>query len=1251
MAMKGWVGSAVQWMLMALLCGLGLAVASQAQNQNGSLNGYVFDAQHGAVPNATVTATDRDTKTTYKATSDTQGHFAILDVPPGTYDLSVNGAGFKTFVQEGVTLHVNEKLALPDFALSVGTVTETVTVTTEQEAQLDTEGAQMGDTVENKQMENLAVNGRSPLSLVTLTPGVSSQVSVEAASTIGISEFAANGVRNNSNNMTINGIGDIDTGLNGDQNVTISQDAIQEFTVLTGIYQAQYGRSSGAQVNVVTKSGTADFHGGAYIFHRNEGMNARNFITNETDLPQKPLFRYNDPGYNIGGPVYIPGHFNTNKDKLFFFWSEEFQRQLLPNAPDNVWLPTAAELHGDFSADNTAFNTLAYTRDPFLPGGPPCIAPTAFSAPVTLGCFDGTATGTGTFDPAQLGIIPSSIPLYAPGVKYLTNLNALAPNVLPYGSAGQIQNIPFGANYNYTSDLSTLSPRREDLLRIDYNFNSHLRLNWTWIHNTNTSTGYYGGLSPNETVPLTTFVTPTPGYQWGIGGTYVISPTLVDDFEFGVSNNSLHNPAPAALTQAGSGVSLPLLYTNPVQDDLLPTIGYGSNPQSGTGAAVSASNAPFLNFNTDIDFTDNLSKVWKQHTFKTGLYIQRSRKNQTSFADANGNYQFGKDAQNPFDTGNGIANMLLGIVDTFDQASAFLTGQYRYSNIEGYFQDTWKITPRLTLDLGLRMSWYEPQFDQADQISNFYPNPFLASQQVRLFQPAMVGGQRVAFDATTDTVLPAGDIGAIVPGSGSLTNGIVQSSTANSYLVNNRFPQMGPRIGVAWDITGRQNIVMRTGFGIYYDRVQGNRVFSLIQNPPDTVVPTIHYACVNVMCPDGTADISSTSTLSFPPTLQATDKRAKIPTVYEASLGFEAKLPYQMILNTSYVGTFSYQLTDEVNLNGIPYGTTFQPQNQDPTMSGPQCLNPATLGFQGTGGYSGACALPENLVRPYPGYGDIWQYNSTGTANYNALQVSVTRRYAKGLFLGASYTYSKNMTTTPGGGFLGSDFFPSRIDGLNKLVNYTYTGFDQRHNLVINYVYNFPSIFHSGLAHSLVDGWQFSGVTRLSTGNPYHVTFADLLSGGNFAIDITNPIYLFGVDQTVTGSYTEPANIALTGQPLHGAGGAAGQINPAAFAEPTAPSLGLESNRSSAYLFAPGWNNWDMSLQKNFAITEHSNIQLRFDAFNAFNHTQFAAVNSLALYIFGNLINGPAPGSDTDFGTVSAVRDARILQLAARITF
>jgi hypothetical protein len=1264
MAMNVLARRAAQGIAVVLVCAFGLATVTWAQNENGSFSGYVFDAQHGVVPNATVTATEHDKKIPYKAMTDEQGHYSIVDVPPGTYDISVSAAGFKSTVQTGVALHVNDKVALPDFSLTVGTVTETVTVSSEAAAQLDTQGAQLGDTVENTQMENLAVNGRSPLSLVTLTPGVSSQVNVEQASTIGINEFTANGIRNNSNNLTLNGIGDMDTGLNGDQNVTVSQDSIQEFTILTGIYQAQYGRSSGAQINIITKSGTSDFHGSGYIFHRNEGMNAHSYINTELDQA-KPLFRFNDAGYTIGGPIYIPGHFNTEKDKLFFFWSEEFQRQLLPVPFDNEWIPTAAELTGNFHADNisvvgpfgpTSLNSLAYTRDPFLAGAPPC------NSANTSGCFDGTATGTGTFDPTQLGIIPSSIPLYAPGVKWLSDLNALDPGVLPYGVANPALAIPAGSTYNYTSDLSTHSPRREDLLRMDYDFSSKLRFTGTFIHNSNTSTGFYGGLSPNENVPLATFVTPTPGYQWSVGGTYIISPTLVDDFEVGVSNNSLHNPAPAPLTSAGSGVNLPVLFTSPIQDGFLPSISYGSNPQGGGGASITASDAPFLNFNTDIDATDNVSKVWGQHTFKTGIYVQRSRKNQTSFADANGNYLFGTDPLNPFDTGNGLVNVLLGIVDSFDQADSFLTGRYRYTNIEGYFQDTWKVTPRLTLDLGLRLAWYQPQFDQNDQTSNFFPNLFQAAQEVRLFQPAIIGGQRVAYDATTNTVLPAGDIGAIVPGSGNLTNGIVAATPTNSYLVDNRAPQVGPRVGIAWDITGRGNFVLRTGAGIYYDRIQGNRVFSLIQNPPDAVQPTIHYACINTMCPAGASAISSTSTLEFPPSLVASDKRAKIPTIYEVSFGLETKLPYQMILNTSYVGTFSYQLTDEINLNGIPYGTTFQPQNQDPTLSGPQCLNPATIGFQGTGGYSGACALQENLVRPFPGYGDIIQYDSKGTANYNALQVALTRRFARGLYLGASYTYSKNLSdTTQGlpGGLLGYDFSPERIDGRTKQVLYTYVPFDQRQNLVINYVYSFPSVFKSGWAHNLLDGWQFSGVTRMSTGNPYQVQWAEPGVGGDFGFTATAPIYFLGVPEALTGSYTEVAHIALTGQAKHGNGNSQSMINPGAFAAPTAPSLGLESQRESAYMFTPGWMNFDMSLQKNFALGERVALQLRCDAFNAFNHTQFSGVNSAAIFVpipptfTPTIVNLPAPGvpSDTDFGTASAVRDPRELQLVARFVF
>ncbi|MGA9883290.1 MAG: carboxypeptidase regulatory-like domain-containing protein [Candidatus Acidiferrales bacterium] len=1248
--------------VVLVLAGTRVAVG---QNENGSIAGRVVDQQGEVVPGATVTATSTTQKFRLSATTDAQGQYVLPGVPPGAYSLAVVASGFQKFEEQNVVLHTSQKVAIPTVSLRVGTVSETVTVTAQQAA-LQTENAERTGTVEGQQIQNDAVNGRTPLTLVGLLPGVSGVPVEETANTGGISEFSANGVRNNSNNLTINGIGDIDIGLNGVQNVTLSLDSIQEFTVLTGVYQAQYGRSSGAQVNMITKSGTSQFHGSAYLYHRNESLNANNAFLKEeaATIPggatnpayNRPLFRLNDIGYTIGGPIYIPDHFNTHKDKLFFFWSEEFQRQLLPGAVANLWIPTAAEATGDFSADATPGNPNGnLIRDPNT--GLAC-SPGATSASPG-GCFDGLKDGVPT-----LGVIPANR-LWGPGLTWMTALSALNPAAAAIGTSGS------GNTFNYSSPASVNSsqnPRREDLLRLDFTATSKLRLFGTYIHNSNTSLSYFsGGLAPSTSFPLSApYGSKTPGYQWNVGGTYIFNSTTVDDFEIGVSNNSLQSGSTPLLLQSGSGLTganaFPLLYPN-ASTGFIPSISYGSNALAGSGATTTTADAPFLNYNTDIDVTDNLSKVWGQHSFKTGIYVQRSRKNQTAFADANGNYGFGSSSANPYDTGNGLANLALGIFSTFDQANSFLTGEYRYTNFEGYVQDTWKITPNITLDYGVRLSWYQPQYDALLQMSNFIPSLYNPANAPVLYRPTNAGCPASFPNCAAPT--PA-DVGLLIPGSGNLEDGIVQGNQGISkYLQDSRAPQIGPRAGIAWDVTGKQQVVIRTGAGIYYDRVQGNRTFELIQNPPESIDPTFSSGgCVNsVGCPSGAPSITPGGGFLAPPTIYATDIQGKIPTVYEYSFEVESKLPGQMILDTAYVGSASRHLTNELNLNGIPYGTTFQASAQDPTQSGPQCLDPATVGFEGLpGGYSGACALPENLVRPMQGLGDVWDFTNTGNANYNSLQVSLNKQVGRSLTLGASYTYSKNLTDTPVAGFVGADFSPVRIDGRQHQAFYTYAPFDQRHNFVVNYVYNFPSIFKSnGLAHTLLDGWQISGITRFTTGNPFPVSFDEIGVGDNLDLCITDCFNLFGGpfgQSTLTGSYTETARIALTGQPIvgvRGGGGPLNRLNPAAFTTPSAPSLGLESPYMVA--FGPGINNWDMSLQKNFAFAERYVLEMRIDAFNAFNHTQWAGVNSLAVYLPTPggplLLNGPsgAASDTTAFGNASAARDPRILQLVARFRF
>lgn len=1247
--------------LALILLGLTLISPVGAQNEDGSISGIVVDAQQKAVPNATVTATELAKQVTSTAKTNAQGLYTFPELPPGTYTFVVEAPGFKTYSQEHVVVHADEKTSLPGIVLTVGSVSETVTVTSDV-VQLKTDGAELSDTVESKEVENIAINGRNPLALISLIPGVSGVVEEPIAGTGGIQNFSANGTRNNSNNLTIDGIGDIDTGLNGDQNVTVSTDSVQEFTALTGIYDAEYGRSSGAQINVITKRGTTQFHGSAYWYHRNESMNANNAFNKEeaADLQAqdkqfgipyvpnpafaRPLLRLNDPGYTIGGPIYIPGHFNTNKDKLFFFLSQEFQRQLVPGGGGGFWIPTAAEVTGDFSADGPA----SFIKDPL--SSLPCNPATATSASPG-GCFDGLKNGVPT-----LGVIPANR-LYAPGVAFLKMMNSLDPTVAPVGAAGSVD------NYFIPNSLaSSQSPRTETLVRIDYNATSRLLLDGSYINNVNTSTGHFGELGPAETVPLAVIKTPTPGYQWNVGGNYIISESMIDDFNFGVSNNSLNSTVPSLFTTAGplgGANAFPSLFPTAVQLNQAPEIGYGSDTQvsgGGAGGSINPSQSPFSNYNTDIDATDNLTKVWHAHTFKTGIYVQRSRKDQTTQDPFNGDYNFQSGGGNPYDTGNGLANTLLGVFDNYTQSSAFLDGAWRYFNVEGYFQDTWKITPNLTVMAGLRIQWYQPTYDSTLTASSFEPSLFDPATAVHLFEPAP-------------------GVALIVPGSGNPADGMAQAGHGfTKYLQDDRAPQIAPRLGVAWDIGGKQRFVVRTGAGLYYDRIQGNRYYQMLQNPPEEYQPLVQFGCLDsANCPAGAPTINpaagGASNPQSPPTIFGAEPSGKIPNVLEYSFGVETKLPAQMILDTSYVGSRSNHLTNLLNLNGIPYGTTFQAASQDPILLGalgPACLNPATAGFEGmTGGYSGACALPENLLRKYPGYGDIWEYDSTGIANYNSLQVSLNRRVGKNLFLQAAYTYSKILTDTPQGNNIvpgtaeGLDFENQRIDGLTQKYNYTYGAFDQRNNFVINYVYSFPSIFKSGLKHTMIDGWQISGITRFASGNPYHVDYVDFASGtSDFQVCVQSgcfPIFTqYNGDPTITGSYTEGAHLVLTGQPIKGTG-FLHQLNPGAFAEPTAPNIG---NQPLETAFGPGWNNWDMSLQKNFDVQVKDrpiSLQLRVDAFNVFNHTQWTGVNSLAEYVFGGLINGVNPSlpttNTTAFGTYSGARDPRVLQTVARFVF
>lgn len=1210
-----------------------LAIQGFAQSITGSLNGRVVDQQGSAVPNAKVTATEPSKKLTVNTNTTVAGDFSIAGLEPGTYNVTVEAQGFKKLTRPAIPLNASDKIALGDMVVQIGSLAETIEVSATAMT-LQTESVERGSAVTGTQIANINVDGRSPLDLAKLIPGVQFTNGATYAvgnAANGANNFTANGTRPSQNQVTLNGIGDVDTGNNGGMNASVSNDSIAEFKVLTGAYQAEYGRSAGAQVQLVTKSGTSQFHGSGYLYHRNEGLNANTFLNNirpqfGLNVTPKPLFRYNDPGYTIGGPVPLK-KWNL-KSKLFFFWSEEWQKQLVPNTARNVTVPTALERKGDFSQSVSSANHKAVTIYDPTNGQP----------------FPGS-------------VIPTSR-IWAPG-QALLNLYPLPNQSLVAGT-----NLPGGATYNYQTQLPGTSPRREDLLRLDYNLTEKIRVFGHYIKDISNAGIPYGtwvlGINP----PIAAISEPIPGNSLAGGMTYMIRPTMTNEFNLGYTNNSINIFAPNnGLGQSLLGSNpLPLLYPSANQG-YLPQVGFGGN-NLGNSPTFGSSDAPFINYNTTIDLTDSLTKVWRTHIFKAGFYMQRSRKDQTSFGAFNGSYNFGDQGgpnagPNPLDTGYGFANALLGVYQSFNQAQHHINGLYRYWNMEQYFQDTWKLTPRVTLDYGMRAAWYQPQYDAGLQASSFELSQFNPAQASKLYLPAVnpANNTRSAYDPISNTYRTANFIGLMIPGSGNITNGVCQAGTCiNKYLTKDRGLQWGPRFGVAWDVTGKGDFVIRTGGGIYYDRIQGNRTFDTVTNPPEAFSVTTQYGYAQQLNP-------ATAVLS-PPSAVEVDPTGKIPTTYSYQFSIQKRLPFGTILDVAYVGSQSRHQQDNRNLNWSPFGTTWTAAATDPT-AGIACTGCAPA--LGPSRPVGSNALPQNFMAPLQGYGNINLYESAATANYNSLQVQVQRRAAKGLFLGVAYTWSKAMATALSGGTNDNSFV--RPDQYNRLANYSPASFDRRQVLAINYVYTIPvPKFGNELVHQLTGGWQVSGVTIAQTGAPFTPS-----------VSVQN-----SSNAIVTGSYTEPWRpIVVAGcDPYTHSGSWTSYLNPSCFMPAMVGSKGLESGIN--YLHGPGGVNFDMALQKEFAVIRDGKVhfQFRADAFNVFNHTIFTGVNSgLAFTAFPANSNGVITGAPLGYTqTALAVNDpangckgtgctqiggfgsltqsgpgafgySRILQLMVRVTF
>jgi hypothetical protein len=1174
-----------------------------AQTTSGSLTGTIIDQQTAAVPDAAITVKDVDKGVTQSTTSDKEGHFTFPTLPPGTYTIGVESKGFKRAERTGLLLVANDKLALGNVTLEIGATTDTVSITAEATL-VQSASAERSLAIQGEILRSVAVNGRGFTPLASIVPGIIFNTSNGSADAI--TNIFANGLRSSANNLTLDGVAIVDTGNNGTL-LSLNLDSVSEFKVLTSNYQAEYGRSAGAQISAVTRGGTRDFHGSAYGFRRHDGMNANTWINNRdstaTNHINKQRLDQRDLGFTIGGPVFIPKVFNTERQKLFFFYSHEDQKRFIPpTGPTRVTVPTALERAGDFSktVDNSG-NPFPYIRD--YTTGLPC------NSTNVAGCFN---------DGGVLGKIP-------PSRLYGTGLNILKMYPMPNTA---------GVGFNYITEQPSSQPQIQDLIRLDYNLSSSWRVSGRYVKVKNDQVLPYGSFVLGTNMPDFNVLLPNPRNSYAVTLTGSINPTTILEVTIGGSHNSLDiNPWNTKFNRTALGLKdLPTVYPNAVQIDSPPQFIFNGN-RIANGPNIGSNNAPFYNFNTTRDWSASISKIAGQHTVKVGGFWQNSFKPQSSFANNNGVYNFVDNTSNPLDTGFGFANAALGIYNTFTQASGYFIGKYRYNNVEWFVQDNWKVNSRLTLDYGMRFYWIQPQYDEDLQTANFSPDRFSTADAPRLFKPVCIGtspcggtaNRRAADIAALGGTAPslantidAAYIGRIVPNTGKLLNGVLPAGAGiEPGLYKNRGVHFAPRFGFAYDVFGTQSTIIRGGGGMFYDRPQGNVVFDLVQNPPTTLQPTFNFGQAQT--------IASGQLLLAPPALVAYDRGGKSPTSYAFNIGVQKKTFLDSVLDVSYVGTLGTHLLQRRNINAPSYGAAYQASGQDPTTA--------------PGADPGSSALPVDFLRPYQGFGNISYIEPASSSNYHSMQVSWNRRFTKGLLLGVTHTWSKAMGTQAADLPGINSFGAPRIDNFQRTANYGPQDFDRRHNFNINWVYAFPKATNNKILGLGLNNWQISGIYRYQTGAPFNIGYT---IGGLSGYGVT------GTQQN------EPGRIALTGDP--GSGSSSDpykQFNVSAFAAPKLGSNGLESGRN--FLYRSPINALDATLSKRFVFKEGIGLELRLDAFNALNHTQFDTYNttinfqSLANPVATNLAS--ETGNRTGFGAVTAVRPPRVMQISARFSF